>query len=132
MKSSYFKHLAIFLIVTVIITVILTVIIEVALAAFHFVGDLLLFIGVLLLFTLGSFSYFISLKDVAEDLNREFELTLKKCVPILLFVVIGLPIAIVLLLLGAETLILMIGLAILLVFVSVMYYWGMKLEIQES
>jgi NhaP-type Na+/H+ or K+/H+ antiporter len=97
-----------------------------------FIGEVLLFIGLLVLFTLGSLSYFISLKDVAEDLNREFEPNLKKCLPIILFIVIGLPISIVLLLLQVETLILMIGLAILLVFVSIMYYWGMKLELEES
>jgi len=130
MKKHYFKHLAIYLIITVIITIILTLIIEFLLPPL--VGEILLFIGLLLLFILGSLSYYTSLKDVAEDLNREFEITLKKFVPILLFVGIGLPIAIVLLLLKVETLILMIGLVILLVFVSAMYYWGMKLELQES
>lgn len=130
MKKHYFKHLAIYLIITVIITIILTLIIEFLLPPL--VGEILLFIGLLLLFILGSLSYYTSLKDVAEDLNREFEITLKKFVPILLFVGIGLPIAIVLLLLNVETLVLMIGLVILLVFVSAMYYWGMKLELQES
>mgnify|MGYP006280322085 CR=1 FL=1 len=130
MKSSYFKHLAIFLILTTIITIILTVIIEFFLPPF--IGEVLLFVGLLVLFILGSLSYFISLRDVAEDLNREFELTLKKSVPIILFIVIGLPISIVLLLLHVETLILMIGLVILLVFVSIMYYWGMKIELEES
>lgn len=129
MKSSYFKHLAIFLIVTIIITIILTMIIEFLLP--HFIGDVVLFIGLLFLFILGSLSYFTSLKDVAEDLNREFELNLKKCVPIILFVIIGLPISIVLMLLQVETLILMIGLVILLVFVSIMYYWGMQIELKE-
>lgn len=123
LKFGYFKHLLIFLIVTVIITIILQLL--------H-VGDIVLFIGTMVLFTLGSVSYFTSLKDVAEDLNREFSPSLKNFSPLIIFLAISIPITIVIFVLKTSALIKMVGLVILLIFISIVYYLGMRIVEKES
>ena len=122
MELKYFKHLIVFLIATIVIFVIFLVL--------H-VGAVIMFIGLLVLFFFATFSYIISLKDVSKELGRTFVLNLKKGIPIIIFLAISLPLAITMQILQVDSIIQAVGLIALLAFVSIIYYWGIKIEISQ-
>lgn len=85
----------------------------------------------MVLLALGSLSYFISLKDVSKDLDREFSPTLKNFCPLIIFLAVSIPLSIVIFAFETSQLVKMIGLVITLIFISIVYFIGMKIVINE-
>ena len=122
-KLKYFLNLIIFIVITIVITIILNLL---------GVPPIVLFIGLIILFVLSINSYVSTIRDVSKAKGKKLELTLKKIIPILLFLVISVPLGILMFVLEANQLLLMIGLVALLIFISVIFSWGIKIELKES
>lgn len=89
-----------------------------------------MFVGLMILFTLSIVSYLLVLNDVSKAKGKKLELTSKKFVPIIVFLALSLPSGILTFVLNASQLVQMIGLVVLLIFYSVIIYWGIRIELK--
>ena len=121
MELKYFKQLIIFIIATIIISILLLTLTE---------GIIWLIIGLIALFVMSGYSYFASLKDLEKYISKEIKFNLNTFIPLLLYYLITVPIAVVLAIIN-DKIYLALGLVAVLLYISFIIYWGMKRVLNE-
>ena len=121
MKLKYFKQLIIFIVLSMIISILF----------FTFTSGLIwLIIGIIALFVLSGNCYWASLKDVNKDTGKNVKLELKHFFPLILYYIIGVPLGILFIIINLVILSI-IGLLLVIIFLSFIIYWGMKKLLKE-
>jgi len=121
MKLKYFKQLIIFIVLSIIISILLFTFTE---------GLIWLIVGLIALFVMSGFCYLASLKDINKDTGKNIKIEFKHLIPLVLYYIISVPIAIIVLIVNLQ-LITILGLIAVLIFISFIMYWGMKRFLKE-
>ena len=116
MELKYFKQLIIFIVSTILISILLLSLTD---------GLIWLAIGLVALFLMSGYSYLASLKDCKKYTGKDLKFELNHFIPLILYYLISIPIAIVLAIIN-EKIYLVLGLIAVLLYISVIIYWGMR------
>ena len=127
MELKDYKQLILFIIPTIIVSAILF-----SLALPEIIMTIIMIIGLPLLFVSSSLTYYNSMKDALKHAGKTVKYEIKHFIPLLVYIVAGIPIAILLVFILKAGLIIMVGGTILvLVLMSVICYLGMKGVLKE-
>lgn len=127
MELKDYKQLILFIIPTIIISAIFfsIVIPEIFMT-------ILMIIGISFLFVFSSLTYYKSMKDALKNAGKTVKYEINHFIPLIVYLVVGIPIAILLVFILKAGLIIMVGGTILvLVLMSVICYLGMKGVLKE-
>ena len=127
MELKDYKQLIMFIIPTIIVAAILF-----SLVLPEIVTTIIMIIGLSLLFVSSSLTYYNSMKDALKHAGKTVKYKIKHFIPLIVYVVAGIPIAILLVFILKVCLIIMVGgLILVLVLMCIICYLGMKGVLKE-
>ena len=122
MELKDYKQLILFIIPNIIISAIFF-----SLVIPEIFMTILMIIGISLLFVFSSLTYYKSMKDALKNAGKTVKYEIRHFIPLIVYIVAGIPIAILLVFILKAGLIIMIGgLILVLVLMCVICYLGMK------
>jgi len=122
MKLKDYKQLILFIIPNIIISAIFF-----SLVIPEIFMTILMIIGISLLFVFSSLTYYKSMKDALKNAGKTVKYEIRHFIPLIVYIVAGIPIAILLVFILKAGLIIMIGgLILVLVLMCIICYLGMK------
>jgi len=121
MKLKYFKQLMIFIVLSIIISILLFTFTE---------GLIWLIVGLIALFVMSGYCYLASLKDINKDTGKHIKIEFKLLFPLVLYYIISVPIGIIVIIIN-DKILSILGLIMVLIFISFIMYWGMKRILKE-
>jgi len=122
MKLKDYKQLILFIIPNIIISAIFF-----SLVIPEIFMTILMIIGISLLFVFSSLTYYKSMKDALKNAGKTVKYEIRHFIPLIVYIVAGIPIAILLVFILKVGLIIMIGgLILVLVLMCIICYLGMK------
>ena len=122
MELKDYKQLILFIIPNIIISAIFF-----SLVIPEIFMTILMIIGISLLFVFSSLTYYKSMKDALKNAGKTVKYEIRHFIPLIVYIVAGIPIAILLVFILKVGLIIMIGgLILVLVLMCIICYLGMK------
>jgi len=122
MELKDYKQLILFIIPNIIISAIFF-----SLVIPEIFMTILMIIGISLLFVFSSLTYYKSMKDALKNAGKTVKYEIRHFIPLIVYIVAGIPIAILLVFILKAGLIIMIGgLILVLVLMCIICYLGMK------